>query len=137
MKTDKITYVTDDNSPLTPNASLILTSCGCDAEEAWVRKNFEGLWDDEEGREFGDALLEGLGAAVGGEYTAALEVLESCMTVHTVEVSYSDDDLPADKMQALRDECAAVNLDPSEAFVGEILSVLAGIDDEIIDRLGL
>lgn len=32
MKTDTITYVTDDNSPLTPNASLILTSCGCDAE---------------------------------------------------------------------------------------------------------
>ena len=66
MKTDTITYVTDDNSPLTPNASLILTSCGCDAEEAWVRKNFKGLWDDEEGREFGDALLEGLGAAAGG-----------------------------------------------------------------------
>lgn len=137
MKADTITYVTDDNSPLTPNASLILTSFGCDAEEAWVRKNFEGLWDTEEGREFGDALLEGLGAAVGGEYTTALEVLESCMTVRTVEVSYSDDDLPADKMQALRDECAAVNLDPSEAEVGEILSVLADIDDEIVERLGL
>mgnify|MGYP001001755132 CR=1 FL=1 len=129
-----ITYVTDDNSPLTPNASLILGSTGGDAEEAWLRKNFAGLWDHEEGREFADALLEGLAAAERGEYD---EVVESCMTVRTVEVTYSDDDLPAEKVQALRDECAAVNLDPSEAGTGEILSVLADIDDEIIDRLGL
>lgn len=58
-----VTYVTDNNSPLTPNASLILGSTGGDAEEAWLRKNFDGLWDDEEGREFADALLEGLAAA--------------------------------------------------------------------------
>lgn len=129
-----VTYITDTNSALTPNASLILGSTGGDAEEAWLRKNFAGLWDDEQGREFADALLEGLGAAERGEYS---EVVESCMTVNTVKVTYSNDDLPAEKMQALRDECAAVNLDPSEAETGEILSVLADIDDEIIDRLGL
>jgi hypothetical protein len=137
MRTDTITYVTDDNSPLTPNASLVLSRMGDDAEEAWLRKNFDGLWDDEEGREFADALLEGFGDAGGSDYSEALEVLESCMTVRTVEVVYDDDDLPADKMQALRDECAAVNLDPGAADVGEILSVLVDIDDEIIDRLGL
>lgn len=137
MKTDTITYVTDDNSPRTPNDALILSRMGDDAEEAWLRRNFEGLWDDEEGREFADALLEGFGDAGGGDYSEALEVLESCMTVRTVEVVYDDDDLPAEKMQALRDECAAVNLDPSAADVGEILSVLADIDDEIVERLGL
>lgn len=129
-----VTYITDNNSPLTPNASLILGSTGGDAEEAWLRKNFDGLWDDEEGREFVDALLEGLGAAERGEYN---DVVESCMTVRTVEVVYTNSDLPADKMQALRDECTAVNLDPGEAETCEILSVLADIDDEIIDRLGL
>lgn len=131
-----VTYVTDTNSPLTPNASLVLSRMGDDAEEAWLRRNFAGLWDDEEGREFADALLEGFGVAGGSEYSEAVEVLESCMTVRTIEVDY-DDDLPADKMQSLRDECAAVNLDPGAADVGEILSVLADIDDEIIDRLGL
>lgn len=132
-----VTYVTDNNSPLTPNASLILSRMGDDAEEAWLRRNFAGLWDDEEGREFAAALLEGFGDAGGSEYSEAVEVLESCMTVRTIEVDYNDDDLPADKMQSLRDECAAVNLDPGAADVGEILSVLADIDDEIIDRLGL
>lgn len=131
-----VTYVTDNNSPLTPNASLILSRMGDDAEEAWLRRNFAGLWDDEEGREFAAALLEGFGDAGGSEYSEAVEVLESCMTVRTIEVDYNDD-LPADKMQSLRDECAAVNLDPGAADVGEILSVLADIDDEIIDRLGL
>ena len=32
-----VTYVTDDNSPLTPNASLVLSRMGDDAEEAWLR----------------------------------------------------------------------------------------------------
>ena len=137
MRTDTITYVTDDNSPHTPNDALILSRMGDDAEEAWLRRNFEGLWDDEEGREFADALLEGFGDAGGGDYSEALEVLESCLTVRTVEVVYDDDDLPADKMQALHDECATVNLDPGAADVGEILSVLADIDDEIVERLGL
>lgn len=129
-----VTYITDDNSILTPNASLILGSAGGDAEEAWLRENFAGMWDDEEGRDFADALLADLGAVERGEYS---EVVESCMTVHRVEVTYSNDDLGADKMQALRDECAAVNLDPSDAEVGEILSVLADIDDEALERLGL
>ena len=31
-----VTYVTDDNSPLTPNASLVLSRMGDDAEEAWA-----------------------------------------------------------------------------------------------------
>lgn len=43
-----ITYNIDNNSPLTPNASLILGRTGGDAEEARLRKNFDGLWDDEE-----------------------------------------------------------------------------------------
>ena len=58
---DAIAYVIDDNSPHTPSDALIVTSYGSgDAEEAWLREHFSGLWDDEEGREFADTLLQGL-----------------------------------------------------------------------------
>mgnify|MGYP000876147261 CR=1 FL=1 len=53
-----IAYVIDENSPNTPSDALFVTSYGGgDAEEAWLRERFSGLWDDEEGREFADALL--------------------------------------------------------------------------------
>lgn len=58
---DAIAYVIDENSPNTPSDALIVTSySGGDAPEAWLREHFPGLWDDEEGREFADALLQGL-----------------------------------------------------------------------------
>ena len=57
---DTVAYVIDENSPNTPSDALIVTSYGSgDAEEAWLREHFAGLWDDEEGREFADALLQG------------------------------------------------------------------------------
>lgn len=58
---DMVAYVIDENSPNTPSDALIVTSCGDGkAEKAWLREYFAGLWDDEEGREFADALLQGL-----------------------------------------------------------------------------
>ena len=58
---DTIAYVIDENSPSIPSDALIVTSYGGgDAEEAWLREHFSGLWDDEEGRQFADALLQGL-----------------------------------------------------------------------------
>ena len=49
-KKDMVAYVVDTDSALTPCASMIVTSCGSDdAQEAWLREHFDGLWDDEMG----------------------------------------------------------------------------------------
>ena len=138
-KKDMVAYVVDTDSALTPCASMIVTSCGSDdAQEAWVREHFDGLWDDEMGREYADALLEGMGDIYSGDFTPAYSVLVGTVDVHLVEVDYKDDALVGDDALAdMMRECEALNLTVGDASVGEILSVLNHIDSDITDRLGV
>ena len=126
--------------PLTPCASMIVTSCGSDdAQEAWLREHFDGLWDDEMGREYADALLEGMGDIYSGVFTLAYSVLVETVGVHLVEVDYEDDALVGDDALAdMMRECEALNLTVGDASVGEILSVLEDmIGDDVMERLGV
>ena len=134
-----VAYVVDTDSALTPCASMIVTSCGSDdAQEAWLREHFDGLWDDEMGREYADALLEGMGDIYSGGFTPAYSVLVETVDVHLVEVDYEDDALVGDDALAdMMRECEALNLTVGDASVGEILSVLNHIDSDITDRLGV
>lgn len=136
---DMVAYVVDTDSALTPCASMIVTSCGSDdAQEAWLREHFDGLWDDEMGREYADALLEGMGDIYSGDFTPAYSVLVETVDVHLVEVDYKDDALVGDDALAdMMRECEALNLTVGDASVGEILSVLNHIDSDITDRLGV
>lgn len=138
---DAIAYVIDDNSPHTPSDALIVTSCGDgDAEEAWLREHFSGLWDDEEGREFADALLQGMSDIYKDEWTPDYDVLTSAFTVHVAEVTYEDDELDGvdGGMEAMMQECSKMNLSTGGASVGEILSVLEDmLGDDAMERLGL
>jgi hypothetical protein len=138
-KKDTVAYIVDTDSALTPCASLIVTSYGGDdVEEAWLRKHFAGLWDDEEGREYADALLEGMGDIYSGDFTPAYSVLVETVDVHLVDVDYEDDALAGDDaVAAMMCECEALNLTVGDASVGEILSVLNHIDSDITDRLGV
>lgn len=138
-KKDMVAYVVDTDSALTPCASMIVTSCGSDdAQEAWLREHFDGLWDDEIGREYADALLEGMGDIYSGDFTPAYSVLVEAVDVHLVEVDYKDDALVGDDALAdMMRECEALNLTVGDASVGEILSVLNHIDSDITDRLGV
>lgn len=138
-KKDMVAYVVDTDSALTPCASMIVTSCGSDdAQEAWLREHFDGLWDDEMGREYADALLEGMGDIYSGDFTPAYSVLVETVDVHLVEVDYEDDALVGDDALAdMMRECEALNLTVGDASVGEILSVLNHIDSDITDRLGV
>lgn len=138
-KKDMVAYVVDTDSALTPCASMIVTSCGSDdAQEAWLREHFDGLWDDEMGREYADALLEGMGDIYSGDFTPAYSVLVETVDVHLVEVVYKDDALVGDDALAdMMRECEALNLTVGDASVGEILSVLNHIDSDITDRLGV
>ena len=138
-KKDTVAYIVDTDSALTPCASLIVTSYGGDdVEEAWLRKHFAGLWDDEDGREYADALLEGMGDIYSGDFTPAYSVLVETVGVHLVEVDYEDDALAGDDAVAsMMCECEALNLTVGDASVGEILSVLSHIDSDITDRLGV
>lgn len=138
-KKDMVAYVVDTDSALTPCASMIVTSCGNDdAQEAWLREHFDGLWDDEMGREYADALLEGMGDIYSGDFTPAYSVLVETVDVHLVEVDYKDDALVVDDALAdMMRECEALNLTVGDASVGEILSVLNHIDSDITDRLGV
>ena len=125
-KKDMVAYVVDTDGALTPCASMIVTSCGSDdAQEAWLREHFDGLWDDEMGREYADALLEGMGDIYSGDFTPAYSVLAETVDVHLVEVDYKDDALVGDDALAdMMRECEALNLTVGDASVGEILSVL-------------
>lgn len=138
-KKDTVAYVVDTDSALTPCASMIVTSCGSDdAQEAWLREHFDGLWDDEMGRECADALLEGMGDIYSGDFTPAYSVLVETVDVHLVEVDYKDDALVGDDALAdMMRECEVLNLTVGDASVGEILSVLNHIDSDITDRLGV
>lgn len=138
-KKDMVAYVVDTDSALTPCASMIVTSCGSDdAQEAWLREHFDGLWDDEMGREYADALLEGMGDIYSGDFTPAYSALVETVDVHLVEVDYKDDALVGDDALAdMMRECEALNLTVGDASVGEILSVLNHIDSDITDRLGV
>lgn len=138
-KKDMVAYVVDTDSALTPCASMIVTSCGSDdAQEAWLREHFDGLWDDEMGREYADALLEGMGDIYSGDFTPAYSVLVETVDVHLVEVDYKDDALVGDDALAdMMRECEALNLTVGDASVGEITSVLNHIDSDITDRLGV
>ena len=138
-KKDMVAYVVDTDSALTPCASMIVTSCGSDdAQEAWLREHFDGLWDDEMGREYADALLEGMGDIYSGDFTPAYSVLVETVDGHLVEVDYKDDALVGDDALAdMMRECEALNLTVGDASVGEILSVLNHIDSDITDRLGV
>lgn len=138
-KKDLVAYVVDTDSALTPCASMIVTSCGSDdAQEAWLREHFDGLWDDEMGREYADTLLEGMGDIYSGDFTPAYSVLVETVDVHLVEVDYKDDALVGDDALAdMMRECEALNLTVGDASVGEILSVLNHIDSDITDRLGV
>lgn len=138
-KKDMAAYVVDTDSALTPCASMIVTSCGSDdAQEAWLREHFDGLWDDEMGREYADALLEGMGDIYSGDFTPAYSVLVETVDVHLVEVDYEDDALVGgDALADMMRECEALNLTVGDASVGEILSVLNHIDSDITDRLGV
>lgn len=138
-KEDMVAYVVDTDSALTPCASMIVTSCGSDdAQEAWLREHFDGLWDDEMGREYADALLEGMGDIYSGDFTPAYSVLVETVDVHLVEVDYKDDALVGDDALAdMMRECEALNLTVGDAPAGEILSVLNHIDSDITDRLGV
>ena len=134
-----VAYVVDTDSALTPCASMIITSCGSDdAQEAWLREHFDGLRDDEMGREYADALLEGMGDIYSGDFTPAYSVLVETVDAHLVEVDYEDDALVGDDALAdMMRECEALNLTVGDASVGEILSVLNHIDSDITDRLGV
>lgn len=138
-KKDMVAYVVDTDSALTPCASMIVTSCGSDdAQEAWLREHFDGLWDDEMGREYADALLEGMGDIYSGDFTPAYSVLVETVDVHLVEADYKDDALVGDDALAdMMRECEALNLTVGDASVGEILSVLNHIDSDVTDRLGV
>lgn len=138
-KKDMVAYVVDTDSALTPCASMIVTSCGSDdAQEAWLREHFDGLWDDEMGREYADALLGGMGDIYSGDFTPAYSVLVETVDVHLAEVDYKDDALVGDDALAdMMRECEALNLTVGDASVGEILSVLNHIDSDITDRLGV
>lgn len=111
-KKDMVAYVVDTDSVLTPCASLIVTSYGSDdVEEAWLREHFSGLWDDEMGREYADALLEGMGDIYSDDFTPAYSVLVETVDVHLVEVDYEDDALVGeDALADMRRECEALNL---------------------------
>lgn len=137
---DIISYVIDENRPNTPSDALIATSYGGgDAPEAWLREHFSGLWDDEEGREFSDALLQGMSDIYKDEWTPDYDVLTSAFEVHVAEVTYEDDELDGvdGGVEAMMRECAKMNLTVGDASVGEILSVLNHIDSDITDRLGV
>lgn len=96
------------------------------------------MWDDEMGREYADALLEGMGDIYSGDFTPAYSVLVETVDVHLVEVDYKDDALVGDDALAdMMRECEALNLTVGDAPVGEILSVLNHIDSDITDRLGV
>ena len=138
-KKDTVAYIVDTDSALTPCASLIVTSYGGDdVEEAWLRKHFAGLWDDKEGREYADALLEGMGDIYSGDFTPAYSALVETVDVRLVEVDYEDDALAGDDAAAaMMCECEALHLTVGDASVGEILSVLNHIDSDITDRLGV
>ena len=138
-KKDMVAYVVDTDSALTPCASMIATSYGSDdAQEAWLREHFDGLWDDEMGREYADALLEGMDDIYSSDFTPAYSVLVETVDVHLVEVDYKDDALVGDDALAdMMRECEALNLTVGDASVGEILSVLNHIDSDITDRLGV
>ena len=138
-KKDMVAYVVDTDSVLTPCASLIVTSYGSDdVEEAWLREHFAGLWDDEMGREYADALLEGMGDIYSGDFTPAYSALVETVDVNLVEVDYEDDALVGeDALADMTRECEALNLTVGDASVGEILSVLNHIDSDITDRLGV
>ena len=140
---DAIAYVVDENSPNTPGGALIVTSYGGGgAPEAWLRERFSGLWDDEEGREFADALLQGMGDIYKDEWTPGYDVLASAFEVHVAEVAYEGDELGGvdGGMGAMMRECAKMSLTVGDASAGGILSVLEDLPDEIRDtyeRLGL
>jgi len=138
---DTVAYVIDENSPNTPSDALIVTSYGGgDAPEAWLREHFAGLWDDEEGREFADALLQGMSDIYKDEWTPDYDVLTSAFEVHVAEVTYEDDELDSvdGGMEAMMRECAKMNLTVGDASVGEILSVLEDmLGDDVMERLGL
>lgn len=138
---DTIAYVIDENSPNTPSDALIVTSYGGgDVEEAWLREHFAGLWDDEEGREFADALLQGMGDIYRDEWTGAYDVLTSAFEVHVADVTYEDDALDGvdGDVEAMMRECSKMNLSVGDASVGEILSVLEDmLGDDVMERLGL
>lgn len=139
-KKDTVAYVVDTDSALTPCASLIVTSYGSDdAPEAWLREHFSGLWDDEMGREYADALLQGMSDIYKDEWTPDYDALTSAFTVHVAEVTYEDDELDDvdGGVDAMMRECAKMNLSTGDASIGEILSVLNHIDSDITDRLGV
>ena len=136
---DKIAYVIDENSPNTPSDALIVTSYGGgDAEEAWLREHFSGMRDDEEGREFADALLQGMSDIYKDEWTPDYGVLTSAFEVHVAEVTYDDDALEGvdGGVEAMIQECAKMNLAVGDASVGEVLSVLEDmLSDDVMERL--
>ena len=136
-----VAYVIDENSPNTPSDTLVVTSHGGgDTEEAWLREHFPGLWEDEEGREFADALLQGMRDIYKGEWTDNYDVLTSAFEVHVAEVTYEDDALDGvdGGVEAMMSECAKMNLSVGDASAGEILSVLEDmLGDDVMERLGL
>ena len=138
---DMVAYVIDENSPSTSDALIVASYGGGDAEEAWLREHFAGLWDDEEGRVFADALLQGMSDIYRGEWTSGYGVLTSVFEVHVVEVAYGDDVLDGvdGGVEAMMGECAKVNLSVGGvSSVGEILSVLEDmLGDDVMERLGL
>lgn len=110
----------DENSPSTPSDALIVTSYGGgDAEEAWLRERFSGLWDDEEGREFADALLQGMSDIYKDEWTTDYGVLTSAFEVHVAEVTYDDDALDGvdGGVESMMRECAKMNPAVGDASV--------------------
>lgn len=131
----------DENSPNTPSDALIVTSYGGgDAQEAWLREHFPGLWDDEDGREFADSLLQGMSDIYKGEWTPDYDVLTPAFEVHVAEVTHEDDALEGvdGGMEAMTRECAKMNLSVGDASVGGILSVLEDmLGDDVMERLGL
>ena len=90
------------------------------------------------GREYADALLEGMGDIYSGDFTPAYSVLVKTVDVHLVEFDYEDDALVGDDALAdMMRECEALNLTVGDASVGEIPPVLNHIDSDITDRLGV
>jgi hypothetical protein len=117
---DAIACVIDENSPNTPRDALIVTSYGGgDAEEAWLCEHFSGLWDAEEGREFADALLQGMSDIYKDEWTTDDDVLTSAFEAHVAEVTYDDDALEGvdGGVEAMMRECAKMNLAVGDASV--------------------
>ena len=138
---DTIAYVIDENSPNTPSDALIVTSCGgSDVEGAWLREHFSGLWDDDEGREFADALLQGMCDIYRDGWTTDYDVLTSAFEVHVADVTYEDDALDGvdGGVEAMMRECSKMNISVVDASVGEILSVLEDmLGDDVMERLVL